>query len=388
MEPDVASTSSHQELKGMREPARSMADPRVCVIIPTLRNAHELEIALEGLCNQTWKGALEIAIVGPTGDPSQEVAQKKGVTWIDDQGSRTRADACNVALQAVECDFVFFTDDDVWVPEDWVEKLVRWFEQEEVAGVGGPNFAPSDSRSTFWQRVIDVTFCSKWVTAGTNYGNRGTETLTEANQLPGVNAAYRKSVLDDVQGFDVGAIGCEDAMMDYRIEQKGYKLWQDRDAIMWHRRRNPSRVRKQIRNYGLVRILASNLHPGMKSWSHTAVGLFPLLVLSALASILFGAFNGGLAWPNFWDISLDTIPMGPERILVHIPLTLAGLYVILCWAGAALGNSPSRSLSTVLMAPLMTFMMHWSYGMGVLTAWWRIHISKNAGLQIDDKDRS
>jgi cellulose synthase/poly-beta-1,6-N-acetylglucosamine synthase-like glycosyltransferase len=236
--------------------------------------------------------------------------------------------------------------------------------------------------------VIDVTFCSKWVTAGTNYGNRGTERLTRAKQLPGVNAAYRKSVLDEVGGFDKGAIGCEDAMMDYRIEMAGHKLWQDRDAIMWHRRRNPSRVRKQIQNYGLVRILASDIHPGMKSWSHTTVGLFPLLVLAALTSFFYGALNGGLAWPNVWDISLETIPMGTSRSMVHLPVSLAGVYVLLCWLGAAFGTSPSRNFATILMAPLMTFLMHWSYGMGVLTAWWRIHISNNAGLQIDDKDRA
>ncbi|MEE2748065.1 MAG: glycosyltransferase [Candidatus Thermoplasmatota archaeon] len=365
-----------------------MATPRVCVIIPTLRNAEELEIALGGLSNQTWNGPLEIAIVGPTDDPGQRIAEANGATWIDDQGSRTRADACNVALNVVNCDLVFFTDDDVWIPEDWVANLVRWFERDNVAGVGGPNFAPPDERSTFWQRVIDVTFCSKWVTAGTNYGNRGVEQLTKATQLPGVNAAYRKSVLDEVGGFDKGAIGCEDAMMDYRIESAGHQLWQDRDAIMWHRRRNPSRVRKQIRNYGLVRILASEIHPGMKSWSHNVVGMFPILVLTALASFILGSFNGGLSWPNVWDISLASVPMGVPRSMVHLPVSLAGLYVTLCWFGAALGTSPSRSLTTILMAPLMTFLMHWSYGMGVLTAWWRIYISKNAGLQIDDKDRS
>ena len=123
-----------------------MGNPRVCVIIPTLRNADELEIALEGLTKQTWEGALEIAIVGPTGDPGEAVAKSKGATWIDDAGSRTRADACNVALNIVDCDLVLFTDDDVWVPEDWVANLVRWFEREDVAGVGGPNFTPPDQQ--------------------------------------------------------------------------------------------------------------------------------------------------------------------------------------------------------------------------------------------------
>ena len=367
----------------------TMADGlRVCVLIPTLRNANELDIALSGMDKQTWQGPLEVVVVGPKGDPGQEVAQSHGTRWIDDEGSRTRADACNIALNQIECDIVCFTDDDVWIPEDWVENLVRWFDRDDVAGVGGPNFAPPDSRSTFWQRVIDVTFCSKWVTAGTNYGNRGTDPLSKAEQLPGVNAAYRKSVLDEVGGFDDGAIGCEDAMMDYRIEQQGHQLWQDRDAIMWHRRRDPQRVRKQIRNYGLVRILASHQHTGMRAWSHTAVGMFPLLVLAAFASFCIGVLNGGLAWPEFWDISTATVPMGWPRGAVHTPVSLAGLYLLLCWLGAAMGNSPSRTMSTIIVAPLMTFLMHWSYGMGVITAWWRIHISKKPGLQIDDKNRS
>ena len=96
-----------------------MATPRVCVIIPTLRNAEELEIALGGLSKQTWNGPLEIAIVGPTDDPGQRIAEANGATWIDDQGSRTRADACNVALDVVNCDLVFFTDDDVIFPSNW-----------------------------------------------------------------------------------------------------------------------------------------------------------------------------------------------------------------------------------------------------------------------------
>jgi GT2 family glycosyltransferase len=382
---------------GVRVKATEAADdPRVAVIIPSLRNAEELAIALGGLANQTWPGegadkqpgSLEVVVVGPAGDPGEKAAADNGARFIDDEGSRTRADACNVALAAVDCDFVFFTDDDVWVPEEWVAQLVRWFDRPEVAGVGGPNFAPPDERSTFWQRVIDVTFCSKWVTAGTNYGKRGTADLERAEQLPGVNAAYRKSVLDAVGGFDEGAIGCEDAMLDHRIELAGYQLWTDGEAVMWHRRRNPARVRKQIRNYGLVRMLAANEHPGMQGWSHIAVGLFPLLVLDAIFAVWWGATNGGLAWPDFWNISFDAVPWGWPRTAVHAPVSLAVLYLVACWAGAAKGNSPSRTFTTVLAAPLMTFLLHWSYGMGVLTAWWRIYVSGNAGLQVDDKDRS
>ncbi len=372
--------------------AEGKASPKVSVIIPSLRNPDELGIALDGLANQTWpmdsNGSLEVVVVGPGGDPGEEVAATKGARFIDDEGSRTRADACNVALRQVDCDFIFFTDDDVWVPEDWVERLVKWFEDPEVAGVGGPNFAPPDERSTFWQRVIDVTFCSKWVTAGTNYGKRGKVALERAEQLPGVNAAYRKSVLDEVGGFDDGAIGCEDAMLDHRIEAAGHKLWSDREAIMWHRRRDTSRVRKQIQNYGLVRILAAHQHPGMKGWSHIAIGFFPIFEACALIAFVWGCLNGGIAWPEFWNISPDIVPFGLARTAVHLPVSITAFYLLICWLGAAKGNSPSRSLMTVLFAPAMTYLMHMSYGMGVLRAWWRIHVSKKPGLQVDDKDRA
>ena len=193
-----------------------MSQPSVCVIIPSVRNSEELTIALDGLSTQTYTGPLEIIVVGPNNDPGKSVAESKGIRFVDDSGSRTRADACNVAIEASSSDLIFFTDDDVIVPEDWVAKLVRWFERDDVAGVGGPNFAPVEE-STLWQRVIDVAFCSTIYTAGTNYGKVGDSELSEVTQLPGVNSVYRRSVLQEVGGFDEGAIGAEDVMLDHRI---------------------------------------------------------------------------------------------------------------------------------------------------------------------------
>ena len=107
----------------------------VCVIIPSVGNPDELGIALDGLMAQTYYGPLEVIVVGPSGDPGGQQAESRGLRFIDDAGSRTRADACNVALDSTESDLVMFTDDDVIVPKDWVEKLTRWFERPEVAGV-------------------------------------------------------------------------------------------------------------------------------------------------------------------------------------------------------------------------------------------------------------
>ena len=357
----------------------------VCVIVPSVGNATELGIAIDGLLAQTYSSTC-IVVVGPRNDPGRGISEVKGVRFIDDEGSKTRADACNIALRETESEFVFFTDDDVIVPEDWVANLVRWFDRDEVSGVGGPNFAPVDE-SSLWQRVIDVTFCSAIFTAGTNYGKVGDSDLTEVTQLPGVNSAYRRSVLEEVGGFDEGSIGAEDVLLDHRIRMSGYRLWTDRSAVMWHRRRDLHRVRKQIGNYGLVRTLASKRHPELHAFTHTMVALFPPLVIAAFGFFFWGLANGGLAWPNFWDISLSAVPLGLPRIGVHTLPTLIGLYNLISWYGSAKGNSPSKDRLTVFLSPIVTFSLHWSYGMGVLRGRWRI-LTGNPGLQIDDRFRS
>ena len=252
--------------------------------------------------------------------------------------------------------------------------------------MGGPNFAPPEE-STLWQRVIDVTFCSTIFTTGTNYGKVGGSDLDEVNQLPGVNSAYRRSVLNEVGGFDEGAIGAEDVLLDYRIREAGHKIWTDRTAVMWHRRRNLSRVRKQIGNYGLVRTLASKKYPELHEFTHTLVALFPPLVVGAFAFFFWGLANGGVAWPDFWDIRLSAVPMGLPRAGAHLLPTLAGLYNLIAWYGSFKGASPNRDFLTVFLSPIVAFSLHWNYGIGVIRANLRI-LTGGSGLQIDDRSRS
>ena len=357
----------------------------VCVIIPSVGNSDELGITLDGLQSQDYFGPLEVVVVGPSTDSGRQEAESRGIRFIDDRGCKTRADACNVALAATESELVMFTDDDVIVPEEWVSQLSRWFERSEVAGVGGPNFGPPE-HSTLQQQVIDVGFCSRIFTAGTNYGKVGKSELEEVEQLPGVNSAYRRSVLDEIGGFVEGSIGAEDVLLDHSIRSAGHRLWTDKTAVMWHRRRNLSRVRKQISNYGLVRTLASNEHPDLRSWSHVLVALFPPIVIAAFAAFYWGWDNGGLALP-WWDFSAGALELGLERVCVLALPWLIVLYNVIAWYGSASGNSPNRSLTTVFLSPIVIFTLHWSYGIGVLRGWWRI-FTGNSGMQIDDRSRA
>ncbi len=359
-------------------------DYTTCVIIPSVGNSIELGLALDSLLDQE-EPLDEIIVVGPTNDLARQVAEDRKIRYIDDEGSKNRADACNVAIRESDSDIILFTDDDVIAPPDWSKLILRWFSRDDVAGVGGPNYAPVNE-SSLWQKVIDVTFCSTIFTSGTNYGRSGVEELEEVEQLPGVNSAYRRSKIEEIGGFDSGAIGAEDVILDYRIRKNGNKLWSDKSAVIWHRRRNITKVKKQIRNYGLVRALASHEYPELRKPSHTAVAFFPLLVISSLFFSIWGLLNGGVAWPEFWDIRLSKVPMGLPRLSVHLFITLIILYNLISWFGSWKGKSPSKSSITIFLSPLVTYILHWNYGMGILTGWLRI-LKGNTGLQVDDKTR-
>ena len=140
---------------------------KVAVLIPTINNADELDIVLERLSKQTYPDFEIVISDSKSKDHTKQVCEKYGATWIDDL-SRNRANACNFALEQMDHDLVLFTDDDTIPPLDWVEKLVRWFEDPEVgASRRTSNFAPDED--LFGAKCADVAFCTKFMTAGTRY---------------------------------------------------------------------------------------------------------------------------------------------------------------------------------------------------------------------------
>ena len=359
---------------------------KTAILIPTINNADELDIVLGRLGKQTYPHFEIIISDSKSKDHTKAVCEKHGATWIEDP-SRNRADACNFALNQMDHDLVLFTDDDTVPPLDWVEKLIRWFDNPEVGAVGGPNFAPDDD--PFGAKCADVAFCTKFMTAGTRYGAQPKGELVPITHNPGVNCAHRMANLREVGFFEEGCIGAEDVVLDAKIQRAGHKLFIDPSNVMPHRRRRPFKpYMKQMRNYGYTRMVANKRWPEISAWSHTAIGFFPAIVAAALLAMLFGAATGGAEadlWFSLggaWDIS---------RITFHIPLGLICLYIGISWLGAAIGTSPHRSVGTVFLAPLFVFLAQWAYGQGVIKAWREIRRTggrAGEGAQIDDRVRT
>jgi hypothetical protein len=145
---------------------------------------------------------------------------------------------------------------------------------------------------------------------------------------------------------------------------------------------------KQMRNYGYTRMVANKRWPEISAWSHTAIGFFPVLVVSALLAMLYGGLTGGADSDLWFSLSGE---WNLSRVAFHIPLGLICVYIAISWLGAAIGTSPHRSLGTVFLAPLFVFLAQWAYGQGVIKAWREIRRTggrAGEGSQIDDRVRT
>jgi len=122
-----------------------------------------------------------------------------------------RAVACNYGLKNTSAEFVAFVDDDVSVPPTWAETTIKYFKDQNVAGV------------TSGCRPYSSPFHLVQTIGSDSHSRHFTET-TPVESLPGYNSIYRRKVLELVGGFSEDIGGCEDWELNYRIRKVGWKL--------------------------------------------------------------------------------------------------------------------------------------------------------------------
>ena len=194
---------------------------KVSIIIPTKNNGDILERCLSSIEELDYpKDKYEVIIVdGHSTDRTVEIAKKYGCDIVYENVG-TRGGACNVGVRNAEGDFIMFTDADCVVTKSWLNNLVKHFNNEKIACVGGPNVTPEDD-TNFAKCVGEVLlFLSK---PGSRYG-LDVDEVVETFHNSGCNVAYRKKAIEDAGWFNEKLVTCEDEELDYRIKEKGYRI--------------------------------------------------------------------------------------------------------------------------------------------------------------------
>jgi glycosyltransferase involved in cell wall biosynthesis len=139
-----------------------------------------------------------------------------------------KSNALNTALRHATGDIILFTDDDVSMSKDWLEKIIEVFVQDRADAVVG-KILLADHLARPWLSRIQTRFLAT-----------PEDPSDETVELIGANMGFRRSVLSKVRGFDPelgpGAIGFgEETLFSKQLVEAGFRLKFARDAVVVHR---------------------------------------------------------------------------------------------------------------------------------------------------------
>jgi GT2 family glycosyltransferase len=224
-----------------------------------------------------------------------------GVECVPNDEERGLSGARNTGVRRATGDVVAFLDDDAAAATTWAERLLSAYEDPSVLGVGGgvdPGWA-APRPAWFPDEFLWVVGCS--------YAGQPTQRAEVRNPI-GANMSFRRSVFEEVGGFDAGigrlgkdAAGCEETEFSIRAlrDRPGGRVLLDPAARCTHLV-TPDRVtrayfRRRCRAEGRSKALVSRLAGATAALSTERDYVrrtLPAGVLRGLADLVHGDVTG------------------------------------------------------------------------------------------------
>ena len=282
---------------------------RFSIIIPNL-NSPIIHLTIEALLQQCQSEADEILVIGL--DELGLVKPSALVQFIDTGAPASPAVARNIGIRRARGEVVCFLDADCIPCADWLQRIEQQFQEPTLAVLGG---GVDTSQTGFWTICDHVsTFHDYLATASP--GTRA--------QLPSLNLMIRKTVLDQVGGFDerYPRPAGEDADLTTRLRLDGYALRFDPQIAVNHVPNRPTLAAalKHARQLGRYSIKIdprwrATLHPPLplRHWSLVLLTA-PLLALA----VTLGIYQADRTMQRWW----------------YMAPAIFGLKLAWCWGAA------------------------------------------------------
>lgn len=305
-----------------------MTEPMVSIIIPVRNEAGLLKSCLESISNLDYpKDRIEVIIAdGMSTDDTVNTAKQLGARVVLNE-KKTVSPGRNVAFKLAKGEIIAFTDADCIVDKNWIINSVRYFEDDKVACVGGPNLTPYGEG--YFGKAVGFVFNQGIFSAGSIHA-RELKEVKEVRSIPGCNAIYKKDALEKVMPIDETLLTCDDTELNQRLIDKGYKLLYTPDVFVWHYRRpNPKRLFRQMYRYAIGRLQVGKKDRRMINAMHILVGLslpISLMILVFLPQFfLLMLFLYALLLVVYAGMAL--MKTNSLRISLYVPFVIS---IILC----------------------------------------------------------
>jgi len=255
---------------------------KISVIIPVRNEAEKIGRCLEAVFNQILKPYEVIVVDGHSTDKTVENAKKFPVKVVyEDYG--TVGGARQVGVENAKGDFIAFTDADCIPEKDWLENVIKEFD-DGIVGVGG---GTKNIGKGLWENSIALALDS-FLGSANSVQDRVFKEKRFVKSISGGNSMYRKEDLIKVGGFNVGLSINEETELNRRLTKLGKLLYTPKALILHNQNRD-------LRDFAKRNYLFGYGRGKNKLWDLQVIppilGLITLLLLFAsLKAFLFMIF--------------------------------------------------------------------------------------------------
>ena len=253
--------------------------PKVSVIIASMNSEETIDECLQALLAQNYpQDHMEIILVdGCSKDRTIQIAEKHPVKIH--QVALNCPAAYNYAQKIACYPVLGFVDSDAKVEVDWLRKLVARINESDVGGVSGS--IDTWNRDNPWARSIGYELKTRYQRVGRYIGRIAT-----------MNLLLKRSVIEEVGGWDEDMPSQYDTEFGYRLSLKSYKIAYEPSSVCYHYNRpTPRKFYRQQFQYGKNTLRLYFKHGTLARGDEiTDVGMNiqPIWLLAMISSFLLG----------------------------------------------------------------------------------------------------
>jgi cellulose synthase/poly-beta-1,6-N-acetylglucosamine synthase-like glycosyltransferase len=195
--------------------------PKVSIIVAAYNSQATIEDCLKSILALNYPvGFFEVIVMdGGSKDGTVKISQQFPIKVVS---IRLNAPAAyNYALKITSFPILGFIDADAKVEVEWLNKLVPHLAEPKVAGVSGS--IETWNQDNLWARSIGYELKNRYRRIGKYTGRIAT-----------MNLLLKKSVIEEVGGWDEKLPSQYDTDFGFRIAALGYKIAYESGAVCYH----------------------------------------------------------------------------------------------------------------------------------------------------------
>ncbi|MGD0644133.1 MAG: glycosyltransferase [Candidatus Bathyarchaeia archaeon] len=205
----------------------------------------------------------------------------------------------NIGVKNSSGELCAFIDNDAYPRSDWLTNSVKYFENPEVGGVGGPGLTPETDG--LLQKAGGYVLSSFMVgNLSSRYKKKG---CFESDDIHSCNFISSQTVVEEAGGWNEKYWPGEDTLMCLAIMKLGKKLVESSDVVVYHHRRSLFKPHlKQVSRFGEHRGFFVKKFPEN---SAKLTYFFPsLLMVSLLVGIVLSLFFSFFAYVVLFGLAV------------------------------------------------------------------------------------